>query len=168
MKETTGLGRVLILLVALLIPQAISPVWAADEVAPNHRPVKEIADSRIAVGDLGMLPLYLSADWSKPLPDIDRAVLILHGRLRDAEVYFRSARTAQAAAGDAGKAAIMIVPQSSPASMSRPINCRPTRCDGVSKAGRAAIPRSALHRSVRSTRLTRLLLNWPTERHSRT
>jgi pimeloyl-ACP methyl ester carboxylesterase len=111
MKETTGLGRMLILLVALLIPQAILQVWAADEVAPNHRPVKEIADSRIAVGDLGMLPLYLSADWSKPLPDINRAVLILHGRLRDADVYFRSARTAQAAAGEAGKAAIMIVPQ---------------------------------------------------------
>jgi pimeloyl-ACP methyl ester carboxylesterase len=111
MKATTGLGRMLILLVALLMPQAISRGWAADEVAPNHRPVKEIADSRIAVGDLGMLPLYLSADWSKPLPDINRVVLILHGRLRDAEVYFRSARTAQAAAGDAGKAAIMIVPQ---------------------------------------------------------
>jgi pimeloyl-ACP methyl ester carboxylesterase len=111
MKETRVHGSSLILLVTLLIPQAISQVWAAEEAAPNHRPVKEIADSRIAVGNQGTLPLYVSADWSKPLPDINRAVLILHGRLRDADVYFRSARTAQAAAGDAGKAAVMIVPQ---------------------------------------------------------
>jgi pimeloyl-ACP methyl ester carboxylesterase len=73
--------------------------------------VKAVADSRIAVGDLGVLPLYVSADWSKPLPDINRAVLVLHGRLRNADLYFRSAKTAQAAAGDAGKATIMIVPQ---------------------------------------------------------
>jgi pimeloyl-ACP methyl ester carboxylesterase len=57
------------------------------------------------------LPLYVTADWSDSLPDITRAVLVLHGRLRNADVYFRSARTAQAAAGDAGKATIMIVPQ---------------------------------------------------------
>ena len=101
----------MILLVTLLIPQAVSQAWAADEVAPNHRPVKEVASSRIAVGDQGMLPLYVSADWSKPLPEISRAVLVLHGRLRDADVYFRSAMTAQAAAGDAGKMVIMIVPQ---------------------------------------------------------
>jgi pimeloyl-ACP methyl ester carboxylesterase len=111
MKQTIIPGRMLILLASLLIPLAISRAWAADEVAPHHRPVKEIADARIAVGDQGTLPLYISADWSKPLPDISRAVLVLHGRLRDADVYFRSARTAQAAAGDAGKAAIMIVPQ---------------------------------------------------------
>jgi pimeloyl-ACP methyl ester carboxylesterase len=111
MKATTLYGRILIPLLALLIPQALAQAWAAEEAARNHRPVKEIADSRIAVGDQATLPLYVSADWSKPLPDINRAVLILHGRLRNADVYFRSAKTAQAAAGDAGKAAIMIVPQ---------------------------------------------------------
>jgi pimeloyl-ACP methyl ester carboxylesterase len=110
-KATTAHGRILIGLFALLMSQAIAQVRAADEAAPNHRLVKEIADSRIAVGDRGTLPLYLSADWSRPLPEINRAVLILHGRLRNADVYFRSAKTAQAAAGDAGKAAIMIVPQ---------------------------------------------------------
>jgi hypothetical protein len=44
MKQTTIAGRILILLVTLLIPPAISRAWAADEVAPHHRPVKEIAD----------------------------------------------------------------------------------------------------------------------------
>jgi pimeloyl-ACP methyl ester carboxylesterase len=94
----------------------VSALWggrasAEEEVAANRRPVKAIAGSRVAVGRQGSLPLYLSSDWSEPLPGITRAVLILHGRLRNADVYFRSAQTAQAAAGDAGRRAIMIVPQ---------------------------------------------------------
>jgi pimeloyl-ACP methyl ester carboxylesterase len=107
MKETMMRGWFLIPVLLLMI----SPASAQDEDAANHHPVKKIADSRLAVGDRGTLPLYLSADWSKPLPDINRAVLVLHGRLRNADVYFRSAEKAQAAAGDAGKTALMIVPQ---------------------------------------------------------
>ncbi len=84
---------------------------AADEAAPNHSPVKAIAPARLAVGTQGNLPLYVSRDWSAPLPDVTRAVLVLHGRLRDADVYYRSALRAQEAAGETGKAAIMIVPQ---------------------------------------------------------
>lgn len=95
----------------LLLAAASVRAWAADEVAPHHRSVKEVANLRISVGAQGILPLYVTADWSNPLPDITRAVLVLHGRLRNADVYFQSAKTAQAAAGDAGKATIMIVPQ---------------------------------------------------------
>ena len=102
-------GRFWIPLAALLL--TATSARAADENAPHHRPVKEIADSRLAIGSKGTLPLYVSADWTKPQPAITRAVLVLHGRLRDADVYYRSARTAQAAAGDAGRQAIMIVPQ---------------------------------------------------------
>ncbi len=101
------LGWALLLFLVILSRQAV----AEDEVAPNRRPVKVIADSQMAVGNRGILPLYVSADWSRPLPDITRAVVILHGRLRNADVYYRSARTAQAAAGAAGQATIMIVPQ---------------------------------------------------------
>jgi pimeloyl-ACP methyl ester carboxylesterase len=85
--------------------------FAADEDAPNRAPVKAVADGRLAVGDQGILPLYLSSDWALPLPSITRAVIVLHGRLRNADVYYKSARTAQAAAGDEGQATIMIVPQ---------------------------------------------------------
>src|ERR1700755_1935132 len=101
------LARAAFLFFALISPKA----WAADEAAPNERPVKEVADSRIPVGTQGSLPVYVSADWSRPLRDIPRAVLVLHGRLRNADVYFKSAKTAQAAAGEAGKTTIMIVPQ---------------------------------------------------------
>ena len=88
-----------------------SQALAEEETAPHTKPVKVIADARIAVGSKGMLPLYVSSDWSKQQPAITRAVLVLHGRLRNADVYFRSALTAQAAAGEAGKSTIMIVPQ---------------------------------------------------------
>lgn len=84
---------------------------AEDEVEPYRRPVRVVADQRIAVGNQGSLPLYVSSDWSNPLPGITRAVLVLHGRLRNADVYYRSAKTAQAAAGPVGTATIMIVPQ---------------------------------------------------------
>jgi pimeloyl-ACP methyl ester carboxylesterase len=107
MRSRLPLGRYLLLLFALAIPR----VWAAEEVAPNERPVKQVANMRMAVGTQGTLPLYLSVDWSSPLPNVTRAVLVLHGRLRNADVYFRSAKTAQAAAGEAGNATLMIVPQ---------------------------------------------------------
>ena len=105
--------RILAAALGLALPALlqIAPASAADEDAPNRRPVKEVADHTIAVGNQGTLPLYLSADWTKPLPEITRAVVVLHGRLRDADVYFKSALTAQAAAGEAGKATLMIVPQ---------------------------------------------------------
>lgn len=88
-----------------------SHAFAADEDAPNRKPVRAIADARLAVGGQGMLPLYLSSDWSMPLPAISRAIIMLHGRLRNADEYYMSAHTAQLAAGDDGKSALMIVPQ---------------------------------------------------------
>src|SRR5690242_10274500 len=80
------------LLVAVLALLS-TEVAAEEEVAPHKKPVKVVANARLAVGSKGTLPLYVSADWSKPLPDITRAVLVLHGRLRNADVYYRSAQT---------------------------------------------------------------------------
>jgi pimeloyl-ACP methyl ester carboxylesterase len=97
-----------LLFVVLASPRA----WAQEEIKPYHRPVKEVAGLRIAVGaQSALLPIYVSADWSNPLPDITRAVVVVHGVARNADVYFRFAKRAQAAAGEAGKTAIMIAPQ---------------------------------------------------------
>ncbi|WP_439410247.1 alpha/beta hydrolase [Bradyrhizobium sp. DASA03076] len=84
---------------------------AAEDEIPHDKPVKVVADARLSVGGQGLLPLYLSSDWSMPLPAISRAVIVLHGRLRNADEYYLSAHTAQVAAGDDGKSALMIVPQ---------------------------------------------------------
>ena len=99
-------------LALLALTAAHAPVALATpaQTERDMKPVKEIASGRIAVGN-ATFPLYLSADWSNPLPDVTRAVLVLHGVLRNADVYFRAALSAQAAAGDVGKRTLMIAPQ---------------------------------------------------------
>lgn len=59
----------------------------------------------------GEVPLYLSADWSHPLPSITRAVIVVHGVGRNADVYLRGAEAARAAAGPAGEDTLLVVPQ---------------------------------------------------------
>lgn len=103
--------RALARLAAITLAFMSSHAFAADENAPNRKPVRAIADARLSVGGQGMLPLYLSSDWSLPLPAISRAIIVLHGRLRNADEYYMSAHTVQVAAGDDGKTALMIVPQ---------------------------------------------------------
>jgi pimeloyl-ACP methyl ester carboxylesterase len=105
MRRLHLLAGAMLLLVALTTPQ----VRAAED-APNHEPVEEVADSSIPVGKRGILPLYVSADWSSPLPAITRAVVVVHGLGRNASGYFRNARKARAEAGEAGKGAIVIAP----------------------------------------------------------
>jgi len=89
---------------------AAGPVGAIDDSVPYRRPVKIVASDRLAIGD-SELPLFVSRDWSTPLPGLRRAVLVLHGVLRDADVYYRSALKAKAAAGAAGAESLMIAPQ---------------------------------------------------------
>ena len=84
---------------------------AADEGhVPSERPVQVVADARLPVG-AGVLPLYLSHDWGGPLPGITRAVIVLHGRRRDADRYRQAARNAARAAGSAAHGSLLIVPQ---------------------------------------------------------
>ena len=103
----TSLKWVLMVLMGVLG----GPTMAQDEAAPNRRPVSAVADGRIDVGGRGVLPLYVSKSWTAPQPDVTRAVLVLHGRLRNADVYYRSAKKAQAAAGAADATALLVVPQ---------------------------------------------------------
>ncbi|WP_027553473.1 alpha/beta fold hydrolase [Bradyrhizobium sp. Cp5.3] len=103
--------RALARLAAIAMALICGHAFAADEDALNRKPVRAIADARLSVGGQGILPLYLSSDWSMPLPAISRAIIVLHGRLRNADEYYISAHNAQLAAGDVGKSALMIVPQ---------------------------------------------------------
>ena len=111
LTETTGMAMLGWALLALSSGRASAQASADEEVAGSRRPVEVIAEARIAVGDQGVLPLYASRDWSRPLPGITRAVVMLHGLRRNADVYYRAAQMAQAAAGEAGRSAIMIAPQ---------------------------------------------------------
>jgi pimeloyl-ACP methyl ester carboxylesterase len=79
-----------------------------------HNPVKVVASERVTVttqAGKGEVPVYLSADWSHPLPGIRRVVIVVHGVDRDADVYLRSAEQARAAAGVTEQDTLLIVPQ---------------------------------------------------------
>jgi pimeloyl-ACP methyl ester carboxylesterase len=87
---------------------------AADETDPHELPVKVVADQRLSVtgaAGTGVLPLYVTGNWSRPEPEVTRAILVFHGLLRDADVYLKSGEAALAEAGEAGHGTLLIVPQ---------------------------------------------------------
>jgi hypothetical protein len=75
-----------------------------------RQPVKTIADARLLIGN-AELPLYISQDWTQPLPGLHRAILIVHGYLRNADAYFQTALRAQHAADSSGAGTLIIAPQ---------------------------------------------------------
>ncbi|MCP3723341.1 alpha/beta hydrolase [Paraburkholderia sp. CNPSo 3272] len=78
------------------------------------RPVSVIADARMPVdtpAGHAQLPLYLSADWNVPQPAVQRAVVIVHGRLRNADTYFRTAQHARELAGVDPAGTLLVAPQ---------------------------------------------------------
>jgi hypothetical protein len=56
-------------------------------------------------------PFIVSLDWSRPQPQIARALIIFHGKGRDVEGYYRAAQEARDEAGPAGRDTIFIAPQ---------------------------------------------------------
>lgn len=86
---------------------------AVDESAPERRPVKVVAPERLKIktahGET-LVPAYTSSDINKAHPNVKRAVIMVHGRLRDADKYFdltmRAAKTASAS-GDT----LVVAPQ---------------------------------------------------------
>ena len=91
-----ALRLVLLLIAASWLGQAV----AMEETAPHRRPVKTIAPERLkiktALGE-ALVPAYLNCDVSKVQSQVKRAVIVVHGRLRDADKYFdlsmRAAKT---------------------------------------------------------------------------
>jgi hypothetical protein len=82
--------------------------------ASNTRPVDAIASARMPVDTPqghADFALDLSANWNTPQPGIVRAVIVLHGRLRNADDYFRTAQRARAAAGGDPASTLLIAPQ---------------------------------------------------------
>ncbi|WP_257813646.1 alpha/beta hydrolase [Burkholderia glumae] len=100
--------------------QAAGPASAPHAYQPHLRPVARIAATRMRIdtpAGSAQFPLYLSRDWSQPLPGVTRAVIVIHGKLRNADRYFRLAEAARAAAREHGAAAadqagtLLVAPQ---------------------------------------------------------
>lgn len=80
-----------------------SSTWAAEHG------VKVVSPDRFHL-NAGDLSLGLSQDWSKPLPDVTRVLIIVHGRLRNAQTYLKSAEDAADHAAQADNT-LVIAPQ---------------------------------------------------------
>ncbi|WP_295461913.1 alpha/beta hydrolase [uncultured Pseudomonas sp.] len=78
-------------------------------LAAPHAGVARIVDDRLPIGS-AQAALQLSTDWNRPHPEIHRALVIVHGRLRNAATYFRSGQNATQAAG-ASADTLVIAPQ---------------------------------------------------------
>ncbi|HEY4356623.1 MAG TPA: hypothetical protein VGN16_12805 [Acidobacteriaceae bacterium] len=86
---------------------------ATTDRSSSNAAVKEIAPARIHVDKAkatGVLPLYVSMNWAKPLPQVTRALLVFHGKLRNADDYNRSGLTAVSNA-KAEASTLLITPQ---------------------------------------------------------
>ncbi|MGZ0716861.1 alpha/beta hydrolase [Pseudomonas palleroniana] len=79
--------------------------WAAEKA----HGVKVVSPERFHL-QAGDLSLGLSQDWRQPLPDVTRALIIVHGRLRNAQTYLKSGEDAAAHAGVASHT-LVIAPQ---------------------------------------------------------
>jgi len=98
---------------AVLLASLAGHAQNAETTEPSG-PVKVIAPQTLNITTAkgtGTVALYVSRDWSKPQPDVTRALLIFHGRLRNADVYNASGQKAVASAGAEGKTTILITPQ---------------------------------------------------------
>jgi len=82
--------------------------------ALHQKPVKVVAPERLDVPTatgVARLAIYVSADWSMPHPEVARAVIVIHGILRNADVYYANALKVRAAAGPEAASSLMVVPQ---------------------------------------------------------
>ncbi|WP_242538454.1 alpha/beta hydrolase [Trinickia acidisoli] len=98
-------------LTSVAVPNA---ALAQHVYAPHLHPVAVIAPARLQLDTPqgpAQFPLYLSADWNAPQPRIERAVIVIHGKLRNADVYYRTALHARDAAGAEPGTTLLIAPQ---------------------------------------------------------
>lgn len=80
----------------------------AHEVELQERPVDELADRRLAIGDAGELAFCSTHELDGSAADATDVVIVIHGALRNAGHYYR----AILAAGDsAGRRPVVIAPQ---------------------------------------------------------
>jgi pimeloyl-ACP methyl ester carboxylesterase len=88
--------------------------FSAPAKAAPEGPVKIIAtyvtELHTPAGSV-QLPFDVSLDWSKPQPSITRAILLLHGKGRDVDGYYKGLQRAASEAGAASTHSILIAPQ---------------------------------------------------------
>ncbi len=73
-------------------------------------PVAAVGDQRLDLGGAG-LALYADAPLAAPGPGIEHAVVVIHGTLRNADVYFAGMKEAKRLSGEGGRRTLVVAPQ---------------------------------------------------------
>ena len=71
-----------------LLPLALSVVSTLLLAESKRATVDQVAHPALRVttsAGTGLLPIYVSSDWSRPQPGVTRAIVIFHGKKRNAE-----------------------------------------------------------------------------------
>jgi pimeloyl-ACP methyl ester carboxylesterase len=90
------------------------PFITDDERAPNEHPVAVVASRHLSVttqAGSGTVPVFSNGDWLVPTREVQRAVILIHGRLRNGDTYFELAQRSCALAGGSAADTLLIVPQ---------------------------------------------------------
>jgi len=99
---------------AAMLGLLAQPAFAVHAYEPHLKPVATISDTRFTIDTPqghAEFPLYLSKDWNVSQPQVTRAVIVIHGKLRNADVYFRTAQNARDAAHADADSTLLIAPQ---------------------------------------------------------
>ncbi|SOE98906.1 hypothetical protein SAMN05446635_6905 [Burkholderia sp. OK233] len=99
---------------AAMLAWLTQPAFAAHPYESHLKPVATISDTRFVIDTpqgQAEFPLYLSKDWNVAQPQVTRAVIVIHGKLRNADVYFRTAQNARDAAHADPDSTLLIAPQ---------------------------------------------------------
>ena len=99
---------------AAMLAVLAQPAFAVHAYESHLKPVATISDTRFVIETpqgQAEFPLYLSKDWSVAQPQVTRAVIVIHGKLRNADVYFRTAQNARDAAHADPDSTLLIAPQ---------------------------------------------------------
>lgn len=105
------------MLAPTLAQAATATTDAAHVYNPHLRPVSKISATRMRIdtpAGAAEFALYVSRDWERPQPDVTRAIIVIHGKLRNADTYFHSAEKARDAARAQGAdtaGTLLIAPQ---------------------------------------------------------
>ena len=94
----------------LAILMSYRDVSAVEGVADYRRSVSFVAAERVATAG-GTLPLAISPPGGMADPVFHTAVIMLHGRRRDADTYLAAAEAARRIAGEAAAGCLLAVPQ---------------------------------------------------------
>ncbi|SMG57905.1 alpha/beta hydrolase [Paraburkholderia susongensis] len=77
-------------------------------------PVKAVASQRLLVDTpqgSGVLPVYADRAIDETAPDVTRVFVVIHGTLRNADVYYATGRKIVERAGALGKGTMVVAPQ---------------------------------------------------------